>query len=76
MITGLYMGWTDPVTLKWFPIKKMTWDRGKYYSDWSEKVIYEIATLLNLPVARYEFASLSTSRANYINLSRDYARYY
>jgi hypothetical protein len=32
MITGLFMGWTDPVTKQWFPIKKMTWSGGKYYT--------------------------------------------
>lgn len=32
MITGLFMGWTDPVSKLWFPIKKMTWDNGKYYT--------------------------------------------
>jgi hypothetical protein len=32
MITGLFMGWTDPVSKRWFPIKKMTWDNGKYYT--------------------------------------------
>ena len=30
MITGLFMGWTDPVTQRWFPIKKMTWNQGQY----------------------------------------------
>jgi hypothetical protein len=32
MITGLFMGWTDPVSKRWFPIKKMTWNQGKYYT--------------------------------------------
>ena len=32
MITGLFMGWTDPVSKQWFPIKKMTWSDGKYYT--------------------------------------------
>ena len=32
MITGLFMGWTDPVSKQWFPIKKMTWHEGKYYT--------------------------------------------
>ncbi len=32
MITGLFMGWTDPVSKEWFPIKKMTWNDGKYYT--------------------------------------------
>ena len=32
MITGLFMGWTDPVSKQWFPIKKMTWNEGKYYT--------------------------------------------
>jgi hypothetical protein len=32
MVTALFMGWTDPVSKKWFPIKKMTWDNGKYYT--------------------------------------------
>jgi hypothetical protein len=32
MITGLFMGWTDPVSQRWFPIKKMTWNEGKYYT--------------------------------------------
>lgn len=31
-ITGLFMGWTDPVTNNWFPLKKMTWNEGKYYT--------------------------------------------
>jgi hypothetical protein len=32
MITGLFMGWTDPASGQWFPIKKMTWHEGKYYT--------------------------------------------
>jgi hypothetical protein len=32
MINGLFMGWTDPVSGQWFPIKKMTWKDGKYYT--------------------------------------------
>ena len=32
MITGLFMGWTDPVSERWFPIQKMTWHEGKYYT--------------------------------------------
>lgn len=32
MITGLFMGWTDPVSGHWFPIQKMTWHEGKYYT--------------------------------------------
>jgi len=32
MITGLFMGWTDPVSGRWFPIQKMTWSDGKYYT--------------------------------------------
>jgi hypothetical protein len=32
MITGLFMGWTDPISKQWFPIKKMTWNDGKYYT--------------------------------------------
>jgi hypothetical protein len=32
MITGLFMGWTDSVSKQWFPIKKMTWNQGKYYT--------------------------------------------
>jgi hypothetical protein len=32
MITGLFMGWTDPFTKKWFPITKMTWKNDKYYT--------------------------------------------
>lgn len=32
MITGLFMGWTDPISEQWFPIKKMTWSKGKYYT--------------------------------------------
>lgn len=32
MITGLFMGWTDPVSKRWFPTKKMTWNGGKYYT--------------------------------------------
>jgi hypothetical protein len=32
MITALYMGWTDPISNKWFPIKKMTWENNKYYT--------------------------------------------
>ena len=31
-ITGLFMGWTDPVTNNWFPLKKITWNEGKYYT--------------------------------------------
>jgi hypothetical protein len=31
-ITGLFMGWTDPISNRWFPIKKMTWNEGKYYT--------------------------------------------
>ena len=32
MITGLFMGWTDPASERWFPIQKMTWHEGKYYT--------------------------------------------
>jgi hypothetical protein len=32
MITGLFMGWTDPFTKKWFPITKMTWKNDLYYT--------------------------------------------
>jgi hypothetical protein len=32
MITGLFMGWTDPVSKRWFPTKKMTWNGGQYYT--------------------------------------------
>jgi hypothetical protein len=32
MITALYMGWTDHVSKQWFPLKKMTWNEGKYYT--------------------------------------------
>ena len=32
MITGLFMGWTDPISQQWFPVKKMTWNNGKYYT--------------------------------------------
>jgi len=32
MITGLYMGWTDPNSGAWFPVEKMTWQDGKYYT--------------------------------------------
>jgi hypothetical protein len=31
-VTALFMGWTDPNTNLWFPIKKMTWNDGKYYT--------------------------------------------
>lgn len=34
MITALFMGWTDPVTKGWFPIKKMTWHQGKYHTTY------------------------------------------
>ena len=36
MITGLFMGWTDPVSQQWFPTKKMTWNEGKYYTVYLE----------------------------------------
>jgi hypothetical protein len=36
MITGLFMGWTDPISKQWFPIKKMTWSGGKYYTVYVE----------------------------------------
>ncbi len=39
MITGLFMGWTDPVSNQWFPIKKMTWDRSKYYTVYLEGML-------------------------------------
>lgn len=32
MITGLFIGWTDPISRQWFPIKKMTWNGDKYYT--------------------------------------------
>jgi hypothetical protein len=32
MITGLFMGWTDPFTKQWFPITKMTWKNDLYYT--------------------------------------------
>ena len=32
MITGLFMGWTDPISQQWFPVKKMTWSEDKYYT--------------------------------------------
>jgi hypothetical protein len=43
MITGLFMGWTDPVSKKWFPIKKMTWSSGKYYTVYLEGMRLAIA---------------------------------
>jgi hypothetical protein len=39
MITALFMGWTDPVTKQWFPIKKMTWKQGKYYTVYLEGML-------------------------------------
>jgi hypothetical protein len=44
MITGLYMGWTDPLSKKWFPIKKMTWDDNKYYTVYLQGMLSAIAT--------------------------------
>jgi hypothetical protein len=32
MITGLFMGWTDYDSKRWFPITKMTWIDRKYYT--------------------------------------------
>jgi hypothetical protein len=40
MITGLFMGWTDPCTKQWFPITKMTW---KILLDRSPGYIKDIA---------------------------------
>jgi hypothetical protein len=45
MITGLFMGWTDPVSKKWFPIKKMTWSNGKYYTVYLEGMRLAIAAI-------------------------------
>jgi hypothetical protein len=44
MITGLYMGWTDPISGRWFPIKKMTWSDGKYYTVYLQGMRSAIAT--------------------------------
>jgi hypothetical protein len=32
MITGFYMGWTDPRSKIWYPIRKLTWSNDKYYT--------------------------------------------
>ena len=44
MITGLFMGWTDPTSKKWFPVKKMTWGNGKYYTVYLRGMLSAIAT--------------------------------
>ena len=43
MIIGLYMGWTDPIGKRWFPIKKMTWGNGKYYTVYLKGMLSAIA---------------------------------
>jgi hypothetical protein len=43
---------------------KPSWLAVDIRSDWSEKVIYEIAKLLELPVARYEFATGSIKESS------------
>ena len=37
------MGWTDPISKKWFPIKKMTWNNGKYYTIYFKGMLSAIA---------------------------------
>ena len=38
------MGWTDPTSKKWFPVKKMTWGNGKYYTVYLRGMLSAIAT--------------------------------
>ncbi len=37
------MGWTDPIGKRWFPIKKMTWGNGKYYTVYLKGMLSAIA---------------------------------
>jgi hypothetical protein len=32
MITAFFMGWTDRKSKIWYPMRKMTWSEGKYYT--------------------------------------------
>jgi hypothetical protein len=56
-ITGLFMGWTDPVTKNWFPLKKMTWNQGKYYT------VYLQGMLLAMQVSEAHRTSINAGLA-------------
>ncbi len=65
MITGLFMGWTDPISQQWFPIKKMTWNDGKYYTVYLQGMRFamEISegqrTLVKAGLAKLEEVGIS-----------------
>jgi hypothetical protein len=65
MITGLYMGWTDPVSNKWFPIEKMTWEKGKYYTVYLQGMLaaMEISeahrTLVKFGIAKLDLVRIT-----------------
>ena len=48
MITGLFMGWTDPVSQQWFPIEKMTWSQCKYYTVYHNWEVMWVGTQIKL----------------------------
>jgi hypothetical protein len=39
MITAFFMGWTDSITKKWFPISKLTWHSGKCYEVYLQGIL-------------------------------------
>jgi hypothetical protein len=65
MITGLFMGWTDPVSNKWFPIEKMTWQNGKYYTVYLQGMLaaMEISaahrTLVKFGIAKLDLVRIT-----------------
>ena len=48
MITALFMGWTDPVSKKWFPIRKLTWNSIEYQTSYVNGVFEAIETSQNM----------------------------
>ena len=66
MITGLFMGWTDPVSGQWFPIQKMTWSDGLYYTVYLQgmRLAMEISsahrTLVKSGLAKLDRVKIST----------------
>ena len=67
MITALFMGWTDPATKCWFPLKKMTWHQDKYY------VVYLQGMLSALEVSESHRTLVKTGliKLDRLEVSRD-----
>lgn len=66
-VTALFMGWTDPNTNLWFPIKKMTWNDGKYYTVYLRGMI----AAMDVSAAHRTLVRAGLAKLDEVNISNE-----